>query len=359
VSWLPGNSPLVEAVISLAILGGSYLVARLASSLLARLVTRRATGGDPGFQSRPVLALRGPITFALFMVGAWVAIHRLPLPARWTAALDGTLFVAGVFAFAMALARLYGILLTWYAAHSRRAGESPPAVEFGPLLGKLGTVFIGLVAVITLLQHFGIDVASLVVSLGVGSLAVGLAAQDTLANMFAGFTLMLDRPFRIGDRVQLASGEVGDVEAIGMRATRIRTIDDVTLVVPNGLLVKERLLNLSHPSRRLVTKVEVGVAYGAAAAGVRRLLEESVRAAEGVDHDSPCRVLLSRFGDLGLYYVVVFRVRDYSEQAEARSAVLEQIHRRLGEAGIAIPTVAAASAARGEGVRVGAPGGRE
>ena len=74
------------------------------------------------------------------------------------------------------------------------------------------------------------------VSLGVGSLAVGLAAQDTLANMFAGFTLMLDRPFRVGDRIQLASGEVGDVEAIGMRATRIKTSDETILVVPNSLL---------------------------------------------------------------------------------------------------------------------------
>jgi small-conductance mechanosensitive channel len=359
VSGLTGNPPLLEAVISLAILGGSYLVARLASSLLARLVTRRAARGEPGLHSRLVVALRGPITFALFLIGAWVAVHRLPLTGRGTAALDGTLFVAGVFVFAMALVRLFGILLAWYAAHPRLAHESHPAVEFGPLLGKLGTVFIGLVAVITLLQHFGIDVASLVVSLGVGSLAVGLAAQDTLANMFAGFTLMLDRPFRIGDRVQLASGEVGDVEEIGMRATRIRTVDDVTLVVPNALLVKERLLNLSHPSRRLVTKVEVGVAFGAATARVRRLLEESVRAAEGVDHGSPCRVLLSRFGGLGLYYSVVFRVRDYAEQAEARSEVLEQIHRRLGEAGIAIPTRAAVSAVGGDGMRVGTGGGRQ
>jgi hypothetical protein len=149
VSGLTGNPPLLEAVISLAILGGSYLVARLASSLLARLVTRRAARGEPGLHSRLVVALRGPITFALFLIGAWVAVHRLPLTGRGTAALDGTLFVAGVFVFAMALVRLFGILLAWYAAHPRLAHESHPAVEFGPLLGKLGTVFIGLVAVIT------------------------------------------------------------------------------------------------------------------------------------------------------------------------------------------------------------------
>ena len=72
--------------------------------------------------------------------------------------------------------------------------------------------------------------------------------------MFAGFTLMLDRPFRVGDRIQLATGEVGDVETIGMRATRIRTTDETLLVVPNSLLVKERLVNLSRPGRQLATQ---------------------------------------------------------------------------------------------------------
>jgi small-conductance mechanosensitive channel len=301
---------------------------------------------EAGLRSRLLVALRGPVTAVVVVGAAGLAVQWLPLRPRWENAVAGALFAAGVLVFAVALIRLYAILLDWYTSHPRHGADSHSVVEFGPLLGKLGTVFIALVAVITLLERFGVNVASLVVSLGVGSLAVGLAAQDTLANMFAGFTLMLDRPFRIGDRIQLATGEVGDVETIGMRATRILTTDDVLLVVPNSLLVKERLLNLSHPSRRLVTKVEVAVAYGVDAARVRRVLEDAVRVPETVDRGSPPRVLLARFGDLGLYFTVTFRARDYTEQAQARSDVLEEIHRRLGDAGIEVP--AAATLARAE-----------
>ena len=153
----------------------------------------------------------------------------------------------------------------------------------------MGKVFIALVAVTVLLQHFGVNVASLVVSLGVGSLAIGLAAQDTLANMFGGFTLMLDRPFRVGDRIQLATGEVGDVEAIGMRATRIRTTDEMLLVVPNSALVKDRVVNYNLPSRALTTNVEVDVAYGSPLDAARSLLAEATPRGAGDRRTSASR----------------------------------------------------------------------
>jgi small-conductance mechanosensitive channel len=132
-----------------------------------------------------------------------------------------------------------------------------------------------------------VDVNSLVVSLGVGSLAVGLAAQDTLANMFAGFTLMLDR--------------------------------------------------LSRPTRILTTRVEVGVAYGSDPAVVKRILRESALVSPRVEPEREPMVLLQRFGDFSLQYLLVFWVRDYTEQGPCRSEVLEEIHRRLAEAGIEIP----------------------
>ena len=96
--------------------------------------------------------------------------------------------------------------------------------DFLPLIEKISTIFIFLIGIIVVLKHFNYDVLSLVTALGIGSLAIGLAAKDTLANMISGFTIMVDRPFRVGDRIQLSSGEVGDVLEIGLRSTKIKDI---------------------------------------------------------------------------------------------------------------------------------------
>ena len=250
---------------------------------------------------------------------------------------------------AIALIRGYRMLLAWLAARRQLPGGHDLAREFNPLFRMVGTIFIAVLAVITVLQSFGVNVASLVVSLGVGSLAIGLAAQDTLANMFAGFTLMLDRPFRAGDRIQLASGEVGDVEAIGMRATLIKTAEETILVVPNSLLVKERLVNLSRPTRHLTGRVEVAVAYGSDLERVKQVLREAALASPHVDRDRPPVVQLARFGDFAVDFVVVFWARDYLHQGPARSDVAEAVYRGMAAAGIEIPQLPRATAAAASG----------
>jgi small-conductance mechanosensitive channel len=242
---------------------------------------------------------------------------------------------------ALALARSYSILLDWYAGRPLPdAAATELAREFNPLFSKVGKIFIALVALSMLLQHFGVNVASLVVSLGVGSLAVGLAAQDTLANMFAGFTLLLDRPFRVGDRIQLSTGETGDVQAIGMRATLIKTGDETILIVPNGILVKERLVNQSRPTRHLATRVEVAVAFGSDLHRVKEVLEAAALGSPHVDADRRPAVQITRLADSAVNFQVMFWARDYAEQGLARSEVYEAVHDGLGAAGIdlALPT---------------------
>jgi small-conductance mechanosensitive channel len=247
------------------------------------------------------------------------------------------LFVLSVAAATLTLVRAWRLVLFWWSRDPKDGQEKEWARDFSPLLTKVGAVLIGLLGLITILENVGVDVNSLVVSLGVGSLAVGLAAQDTLANMFGGFTLMLDRPFRMGDRIQLASGEVGDVEAIGIRATRLRTLDESLLVIPNGVLTKEKVVNLSRPTRILTTRVEVGVAYGSDPSVVKRILREAALASSRVEPEREPVVLLQRFGDFSLQYLLVFWVKDYLEQGLCRSEVQEEIYRRLTEAGIEIP----------------------
>jgi MscS family membrane protein len=336
VSALVENGAVRELLESAAILGGSYAAARVLSFGLGRALARAAERSAAALDDRLVQALKRPITYALFLIGAYAAVHRLPIQDRWTARLDDAIFALAVALVSLAAIRAYGILLVWY---SPRSAETSVTREFGPLLSRLGEIFIVVAALIAIFQHFNVDVQSLVVSLGVGSLAVGLAAQDTLANMFAGFTLMLDRPFKIGDRIQLSTGEVGDVEAIGMRATRLRTSDETMLIVPNSVIVKDRVVNQSRPGRQLTTRLDVGVAYGSDLALVKRILTDAALVSEHVDRERAPVALVTRFGEMAINCRVVFYARDYTQQGRALSDVHEEVYRRFREAGIEIPFV--------------------
>jgi len=336
VPFLADHPALRELLVSLALLAAAYVAARVASFLIGLAIARSAARG--GIDQRLLSALKRPITYALFLFGAWAAVNRMPVSARVDALVDGVIFAFGVLLVTLALARAYSILLDWYAARAHPdAAATELAREFNPLFSKVGKVFIALVALSMLLQHFGVNVASLVVSLGVGSLAVGLAAQDTLSNMFAGFAILLDRPFRVGDRIQLATGEVGDVQSIGMRATLIKTAEETLVIVPNSLLVKERLVNLSRPTRHIVTRVEVGVAFGSDLRKVKQVLADAVGRSPRVDHAREPVVLVTRLHESAVNFVVMFWARDYAEQGLARTEVYEAVHDGLTAAGIEIP----------------------
>lgn len=326
-----------EAALGLLILGGSYLAARALSFLFGRVLARAARRSATRLDDRLVVAVKRPLTYALFLVGCYAAAHRAPLPDAWTKRLDELLFVLGVLLISLALIRAFSIFIEWYTTESASALAGAVGVGFGPLLSKLGRALIGLVAAITILQHLGVNVASLVVSLGIGSLAIGLAAQDTLANLLAGFTLTLDRPFAVGDRIQLTTGEVGDVVAIGMRSTRVRTLDESYVIVPNAVLVKDRLVNLTQPTRAMTVRVDVAVAHGTDLERAKAVLAEAAGACTYLAPDSQPVVVVTGLGEFAIQLRVVLLARDYTEAHLAKSQVIEQIVARLAEAGIEIP----------------------
>jgi len=337
VEILRGHAEQHPILASLAILLLSYLAARLVSFLMGRLLTRAATRTSTSLDDRLLQALQRPVTYVLFVAGARLAMEWLPLNERWAGRANRGLFILTVALLTLAAIRAYAILLHWYATESGRVAEDGPAREFRPLFSKLGNVVIVLMALVTVLQNLGVNVESLVLSLGVGSLAVGLAAKDTLANMFAGFTIMLDRPFRLGDRIQLSSGEVGDVEAIGMRVTRLRTLDDTVLVVPNSMLVQDRIVNRNRPTRHITTRLDVGVAYGTNLTRAKAVLVESALASPYVEPERPPVALVTQFAESSVSLRLVFWAKDYAEQGLALSSVHEEVYRRFAAEGIEIP----------------------
>ena len=134
----------------------------------------------------------------------------------------------------------------WYNENVVQKTQSTLDDKFLPLFHRLTIVVLWSVAFITLLSLFGINISALVATLGVSSLAVALAAQDTIANLIAGFLIMVDQPFRVGDKIKLPSGEIVTVKEVGIRRSKFFLDDQAIIIVPNVDLSKNKIVNFSY-----------------------------------------------------------------------------------------------------------------
>ncbi|HDR06856.1 MAG TPA: mechanosensitive ion channel family protein, partial [Candidatus Coatesbacteria bacterium] len=224
----------------------------------------------------------------------------------------------------------------WYSEEAERKTGVVLSTDFIPLIRKVLTVAVYCIGAIIILEHFGVDIVALVTTLGVASLAVALAAQDTLSNMISGFVLMADRPFRKGDRVKVA-GVYGDVRRIGMRSTDVMTLDGNIVIVPNSKIAAEYIENYSYPSRKFRVKMEIGLAYGTDPVRAEEVILETVRATEGVLKDPEPAVFFLSFGDFSLNFTLTLWCKSYAVSWVVTDAVNINLARAFAENGLEIP----------------------
>lgn len=203
----------------------------------------------------------------------------------------------------------------------------------------------GAVAVLGLfiiLQNLGIDITPLITALGIGGLAVALALQDTLGNLFAGVQIILSRQVRPRDYVQLSSGEEGWVTDVRARNTTIQTFPDGNLVsVPNSSLASASVKNYNLPRPTLWVTVAVGVSYASDLEHVEQVALDVARGVlrdfeGGVPGEDPV-LLFNAFADSSINFEVRMMVREFRSQGPIRHEFIKRIHRRFGEEGIEIP----------------------
>ncbi len=205
---------------------------------------------------------------------------------------------------------------------------------FAPLVNRMVNAVVAVVAIIIVLDHFGQNVSSMLALLSVGSLAIGLAAQDTISNMISGFVIMLDRPFRIGDRVKIPTGEEGDVFEIGIRSTKILDFDNNLIIVPNSDFLKTRVVNYSYPASAVRVVVDVNVAYGSDVAKVKNILLALARTHPNVLKTPAPEVSLMKLGDSALHFKLFCRVDSFKVQFATGEKLRIQAYDALNKAKI-------------------------
>ncbi len=205
------------------------------------------------------------------------------------------------------------------------------------LLNRLTNALIVFIASIMVLGTFGVNVSSLLVFLGGSSVAFALAAQDTLANMFAGFVIMIDRPFRVGDRIKLPSGEVGDVYEIGLRSTKVLDFDNNLIINPNAELVKSKIVNYSYPENHIRVVVDVGVAYGTDLDQAKKIMVDLARKHPNLLKDPVPEAFTTSLGDSAVNIQLVARTDDFRKRFRTETDLREQIYVAFNKEKIDIP----------------------
>lgn len=223
----------------------------------------------------------------------------------------------------------------------RYAGRSEVLKSSQSIARGVCRAFIVSIGVLVLLSTLGISVTPIIASLGIGSLAVALALQPTLENFFSGVQLVVDKPIRVGDYIELESGEQGFVERIGWRSTWIKTLPNNTVIMPNSVLSKTRIINYFYPSKELSVPVEVGVHYSSDLEKVERVTLEVAREILkthpwGVETYNTF-IVYHTFDSSSINFTVMLRAQEYFHRFFIKSEFIKALHRRYAEEGIVIP----------------------
>jgi MscS family membrane protein len=330
--WLAG--PLLVALAGLL----GFMLGRLLHRLLLRATKTTTVTWDDELLTRT----RAPVATAVTLVCIWLALAAFDLPPKAWTFVEGTLRAALLLTFFQAILRLIDIAVV-RLQQAPFTLKRPGSRALLPLGGRITKVVALVIAVVAVISSFGYPVASLLAGLGIGGLALALAAQKTFENLFGAFAVGIDQPFREGDFVKV-DDFVGTVETIGLRSTRIRTLDRTVITVPNGQLAEKRIESFALRDR-IRLSVTLGLVRETSSAQMRRVLTEIVaylKAHPKIAGDSSVVARFVAFSASGLDVEVMcwFNVSNWDEFCALRSEVLLEfmaIVERAGT-GFAFPT---------------------
>ena len=336
-----GDGPLLswakEILVALMILAVFWMLAQVAVLFLNKWGKRLVAFTKSDLDDRLLQRVIPHVSRLLIMLGFYLAVRSLPLHEKLVQLFSGALFIALIIIIFNLIHNGMDVLMEWYVKGRQEESDQLISRNMLPIAEKLSMLFLMSTALIIILKHFNYDVFSVVTALGIGSLAIGLAAKDTLAHMISGFTLMIDQPFRIGDRIQLATGQIGDVAAIGLRSTKIKTLDNQLLIIPNSELCNTMLINQAFPDARVKGRINIGVTYGSDVDRVKQILTATALEVEDVLRDPLPESYFVTFGDSALNMSLFFWVNEYGKLFATTDKINTLILRRFNEGGIGIP----------------------
>jgi len=314
----------------------AFIALLIVKKILFSLLTKWAASTSWDIDDIIIDALKKPSFFIVLALAILIASQYASLAEKWHILITKSVNVIIMFAITLGVANIVGALLQKYVK-TANIPLAPTGLTYIIIKG----LFV-LIGVLIILNYVGISIAPILTTLGVGGLAVALALQDTLSNLFAGMQILIERSIRVGDFVKIEEGIEGYVEDITWRTTRIRMLPNNIVIVPNSKMAQSMITNFYLPVPHLAIRIPVSVSYGSDPQHVENVILDEVKKStstiqELIMDPEPVVRFMPGFGDSSLDFTLIVYVKEYADQFPVQSALRKRIFNRFKEEGIEIP----------------------
>lgn len=329
----------VEKLMQIVIPVSVFLITVIVGWILRKIIISRLQAWSKLTASRLdnmiVSAIKTPMIIWFVILGLYFGLEVSKLPEDLVDIVHKVLLALVIFSVTIVLANIVGSLIKIYSA------QVETALPVTSLTQNISKIVIFVIGILVILNSLGISITPILAALGVGGLAVALALQDTLSNLFAGFYITVARQVRVGDFVKLESGEEGYVADITWRATTIKMLPNNMVVVPNEKLTKSIIINYYLPDKELAVLVPVGVHYNSDLKKVERVTcevgKEVMQQVQGGVPEFEPFIRYHTFGDSSVNFTVILRAKEFVDQYLVKHEFVKRLHERYAKEGITIP----------------------
>ena len=333
-----GNS-ILNWAIAVGILILSFVVVKMLYWIFSNVIRRLTSKTKTNLDDVLIDKLEKPLTYLVLILGYWISIHYLVFKEEVELVLENVAYFLLVIDFTAILSRIVDALITEIIMPISEKSDSSFDNQLIPVIQKGVRSIIWILGIIIGLDNIGFDITAMIAGLGIGGLALALAAQDSVKNIFAGIMIFLDKPFRIKDRIQV-DGFDGIVEEVGLRSTRLRTLEGRIVTIPNSRFTDNSVTNVtSQPT--LKVKLNLGLTYDTDEVQMQKaidILEDIVKNQEAITDDYAAG--FNGFGDFSLNILFIYYVKPDSHWLDTQTLVNKEILRRFNKEGLefAFPT---------------------
>ena len=333
-----GNS-ILNWAIAVGILILSFVVVKMLYWIFSNVIRRLTSKTKTNLDDVLIDKLEKPLTYLVLILGYWISIHYLVFKEEVELVLENAAYFLLVIDVTAILSRIVDALITEIIMPISEKSDSSFDNQLIPVIQKGVRSIIWILGIIIGLDNIGFDITAMIAGLGIGGLALALAAQDSVKNIFAGIMIFLDKPFRIKDRIQV-DGFDGIVEEVGLRSTRLRTLEGRIVTIPNSRFTDNSVTNVtSQPT--LKVKLNLGLTYDTDEVQMQKaidILEDIVKNQEAITDDYAAG--FNGFGDFSLNILFIYYVRPNSHWLDTQTLVNKEVLRRFNKEGLefAFPT---------------------